>query len=51
MSYSLFIEKQVLKYLSKLNKKISKRIIEKIKLLKENPVPQVQHHKSITIIF
>lgn len=39
MSYSLFIEKQVLKYLSKLNKKISKRIIEKIKLLKENPVP------------
>ena len=39
MSYDLFFEKQVLKFLSKLDKNSSKRIIDKIKPLKENPVP------------
>lgn len=39
MSYSLLFEKQVLKYLFKLDKKVSRRIIDKIKLLKENPIP------------
>lgn len=39
MLYSLFFEKQVLKYLSKLNKKDSKRIIIKVKELLNNPVP------------
>jgi len=39
MSYSLFLEKQVLKFLSKLEKNTSKRILNKIEELKENPVP------------
>ena len=39
MEYSLFFEKQVIKYLSKLDKITSKRIVYKIKELKENPVP------------
>lgn len=39
MTYSLFLEKQVLKYLSKLDKKVASRIITKIEELKENPVP------------
>jgi len=40
MSYFLFLEKQVLKYLSKLEKRVSKRIIDKIEKLQENPIPQ-----------
>lgn len=38
--YNLFIERNVIKFLSKLEKKDSKRIFEKIKELKNNPVPQ-----------
>lgn len=39
MSYSLFFEKKVLKYLSKLDKNDSNRIILKVKELLNNPVP------------
>lgn len=39
MSYSLYFEKQVLKYLSKLEKQDSKRIVSKVKELTQNPVP------------
>jgi mRNA interferase RelE/StbE len=38
MSYSLFFEKQVLIFLSKLDKVDSKRIVDKLERLKENPV-------------
>ena len=37
--YTVSFEKQVLKFLSKLDKNTSKRIIDKIKLLKDNPFP------------
>lgn len=39
MLYSIFIEKHVLKFLSKLEKSISKRLLEKIEKLRENPLP------------
>ena len=37
--YSLFIEKSVIKFLSKLNKEMSKRIFDKIASLQKNPFP------------
>lgn len=40
MNFKIEFEKQVLKYLSKIDKEISKRIIEKIEKLKNNPFPQ-----------
>ncbi len=39
MSNKIFFEKQVLKYLSKLDKKVYMRLISKIKLLNENSIP------------
>ncbi len=39
MKYSIYYEKQVLKFLSKLEQRVAKRILDKIDLLKENPVP------------
>ncbi len=39
MSYSLFLEKEVIKFLSKLDKELQHRILQKIEILKENPVP------------
>ena len=40
MNFKIEFEKQVLKYLSKIDKEISRRIIEKIEKLKNNPFPQ-----------
>ncbi len=40
MSYSLFLEKQVLNFISKLDKTSAKRIISKLESLKENPFPK-----------
>jgi len=37
--YSLFLEKNVIKYLKKQEEVIRKRIISKIESLKNNPVP------------
>ncbi len=37
--HELFLEKNVIKYLSKLNKDLAKRIFDKIQTLKENPIP------------
>ncbi len=39
MSYSLFLEKEVIKFLSRLDKELQHRILQKIEILKENPVP------------
>ena len=38
MSYDLFLEKQVSKFILKLDKESSRRILSKIKELKENPI-------------
>lgn len=37
--YELFLEKNVIKFLSKLNKDLAKRIFYKIQTLRENPNP------------
>lgn len=37
--YSLLFEKNVIKFLSKLDKKVSLRIIKKLNLLQNNPYP------------
>ncbi|MFT4326528.1 MAG: type II toxin-antitoxin system RelE family toxin [Candidatus Woesearchaeota archaeon] len=37
--YELFLEKNVIKFLSKLNKDLSKRIFGKIETLRINPTP------------
>lgn len=37
--YELFLEKNVIKFLSKLNKDLTKRIFDKIETLRENPTP------------
>ena len=37
--YELFLEKSVTKFLSKLNKDLAKRIIDKIQTLRRNPIP------------
>lgn len=39
MTYSLVLEKEVVSFLSKLDKHISKRIVEKIETLTLNPFP------------
>jgi len=39
MSYSISFEKQTIKFLLKLERKTSKRILDKIEGLKEHPVP------------
>ncbi|MFP4402414.1 MAG: type II toxin-antitoxin system RelE family toxin [Candidatus Nanoarchaeia archaeon] len=40
MSYDLFFEKEVTKFLSKVEKETASRIVNKIELLKENPFSQ-----------
>ena len=37
--YELFLEKNVIKFISKLNKDLSKRIFDKIETLRINPTP------------
>ncbi len=39
MSYSISFENQAKKFLLKIDKPLSKRILEKIKKLKEEPIP------------
>ena len=46
MSYSLFLEKQVIKFLSKLDIKTKKRIFQKIEELQKVPIP----HESKRIV-
>ena len=37
--YEIFLEKNVIKFLSKLDKDLAKRIFDKIQTLRENPTP------------